>query len=177
MNTLPNWFYGFLPQGLWPNRPREYYMCSLDVLPIPAGTTVTREVVFSKKTDVVVFGGTLLRTTVAGDSIFNPRSGTFVRYLIHMFNAAANEQYTPLDVDGTPVVPAENLFATWNAQVGNAGFIGRPAQLPVYWPQPIVIEKGGALTLVIEDMAATSSHVRIAFWTGLFYKRAEAVAA
>ncbi len=177
MQTLPNWFHGFLPQGLWPNRPREYYMCSLDLLPVGAGATVAKEVVFSKKTDVIVFGGTLLRTDTAGAAIFSPRSGTFVRYLCHLFNAAGGEQYTPLDIDGTPVVPAENLFATWNAQVGNAGFVNMPAKLPVYWPQPIVIEKGGALTLVLEDIAATASHVRIAFWAGLFYRRSEGMAA
>jgi hypothetical protein len=177
LQMLPNWYFGFLPESLWPNRPREFYIVSLDLLPVPAGATVTKEVVFSKKTDVVVFGGSLLRTTAAGDSSFNPRSGTFVRYLCHMFNSSADETYTPLDIDGTPVVPAENLFSTWNGPVGNAGFVNMMAKQNVFWPQPIVILKGGALSLTLEDMAATASHVRVSFMAGLFYKREEAVAA
>src|SRR5712671_243376 len=75
LRPLPNWFHGLLPGSLWPDRPREFYAYTLNLIPLAAGATVTTDVVFSKKTDTIIFGGMLLRTTTTGDTFFSPRPG------------------------------------------------------------------------------------------------------
>lgn len=168
LRPLPNWFHGLLPGSLWPDRPREFYAYTLNLIPLAAGATITTDVVFSKKTDSLIFGGAAIRTDTTGSSIFNPRSGTYVRAQIQLSNSAASELYT----DGQ--VPFENLFSSWaNPIMGSAGFVNAGAKLPALWPQPIYVQKGGALSLLITDQAATASHFRFTFWGCLLYQQNE----
>lgn len=171
LRPLPNWFHGLLPGSLWPDRPREFYAYTLNVIPLVAGATLTTDVVFSKKTDTIIFGGMLLRTTVTGDTFFSPRSGTYVRAQIQLSNSAAAELYT----DGQ--IPAENLFGCWGPIMGPAGFANAGAKLPALWPQPIYVRKGGALSMLMTDQAATASHFRVTFWGCLLYGQSEREAA
>lgn len=176
MQMLPNWYHGFLPSDLWPDRPREFYISELDVIPLAATPTITiREVVFSKRTDVIVFGGAAIMTGDTGVGLFNPRSGTNSQCLAHMYNAAGNEVYTPLDATGQPTVPLENLFSMWGWHVGGQ-FVNMGAKQPAYWTQPIVVRKGGALTLNLRSLSATANHLRLGFWIGLMYDERERVA-
>ncbi len=171
LRPLPNWYYGLLPENLWPDRPREFYSYTLNVIPLAAGATINADVVFSKKTDSLIFGGAVIRTTPAGDSIFNPRSGTFVRALVQLSNSASNELFTdrsdPFNGLGVPI---ENLFAAWGPIMPGHGFVNAGARLPVFWPIPIYVPKGGALSLKLSDLAATASHFRFTFWGGLIYQ-------
>lgn len=169
LQMLPNWFYGLLPGDLWPDRPREFYAYTVSVIPLAAGATnVPFSVVFSKKTDSIIFGGHVIRTSVDGATMFNPRGGVSSRALVQLSNAAGNEVYT----DGA--VPLENLFSVWGPIVGKGGFSNTPAKLPNYWPIPIVVRKGGELTLALSDLAATASHFRFTFYGALVYQQREA---
>lgn len=164
LRPLPNWFYGLLPPDLWPDRPREFYSYTLNIIPLAAGATISTDVVFSKKTDSIIFGGAMIRTPATGDTLFNPRSGVFSRAVAQLSNSAANELYT----DGQ--VPLENLFAVWGPILPGHGFVNAGAKLPAFWPLPIYVPKGGALTLRITDLAAAASHFRFTFWGGLLYQ-------
>lgn len=164
LRPLPNWFYGLLPENLWPDRPREFYSYTLNIIPLAAGATANVDVVFSKKTDSIIFGGAVIRTPFTGDTIFNPRSGTFVRATVQMSNSASNELFTEAGV------PIENLFASWGPVLPGHGFVNAGAKLPAFWPIPITVPKGGALSLRITDLAATASHFRFTFWGGLVYQ-------
>lgn len=172
MQMLPNWYYGFLPSDLWPDRPREFFITELDIIPLPASVVTDREVVFSKRTDVIVFGGAAIVTTTDGVTLFNPRGGTYARIAVHMYNAAGNELYTELNAQGQPVVPIEHLFSVWGWHVGGQ-FVNIGGKSPTYWSQPIVVRKGGALTLSMLDLAAAARWVRIGFWIGLMYDKRE----
>lgn len=175
MQMLPNWYHGFLPSDLWPDRPREFFITELDVIPLAASVVTPREIVFSKRTDVIVFGGCVIITDTAGAVLNNPRSGVFSRCLVSMYNAAGNEVYTPLDNTGLPVVPLEHLFAMWGWHVGGQ-FVNMGAKQPAYWTQPVVVRKGGALTLNLLDLSGTVRHLRLGFWIGLMYEQRENVA-
>lgn len=169
LQMLPNWFYGLLPGDLWPDRPREFYAYTLNLIPLAAGAVnVPFGVVFSKKTDSIIFGGHVIRTTTDGVTLFNPRSGVSSQALCQLSNSAGNEVYT----DGA--VPLENLFSVWGPIVGKAGFANIPAKQPNYWPLPIVVRKGGELTLALSDLNATNSHFRFTFYGALVYQQREA---
>lgn len=169
LQMLPNWFYGMLPADLWPDRPREFYCYTLSLVPLTAGATnQTFGVVFSKKTDTVIFGGSVIRTPTDGLTLFNPRAGVFSRATVQLSNSAGNEVYT----DGN--VPLENIFGVWGPLLPGAGFVGIPAKLPVVWPIPIVVRKGGELTMRLTDLAATASWFRFTFYGALIYQQREA---
>lgn len=170
MQMLPNWYYGFLPSDLWPDRPREFFITELDLIPLTAGVVTPREVVFSKRTDVIVFGGCAIITTADDVSLFNPRSGTCSQCLVSMYNAAGNEVYTPLDATGLPVVPLEHLFSMWGWHIGGQ-FVNAGAKQPAYWTQPVIVRKGGALTLGLRNVGAGNNHLRLGFWIGLMYEQ------
>src|SRR5712671_243374 len=99
------------------------------------------------------------------------RSLAHVRAQIQLSNSAAAELYT----DGQ--IPAENLFGCWGPIMGPAGFANAGAKLPALWPQPIYVRKGGALSMLITDQAATASHFRVTFWGCLLYGQSEREAA
>jgi len=171
LRPLPNWFYGLLPESLWPDRPREFYNYTLNIIPLAAGATAVVDVVFSKKTDTLIFGGAMIRTSTDGVSIFNPRSGGAIRALIQMSNSASNELFTDRSDPANGLgVPMENLFASWGPILPGHGFVNAGAKLPAFWPIPIYVPKGGALSLKISDLAATASHFRFTFWGGLIYQ-------
>lgn len=167
LQPLPNWFYGLVPGNLWPDRPREFYSYTLNLIPLAAGATISTDVVFSKKTDSIIFGASMIRTDVTGASIFSPASGTFIRATCQMSNSAANELYTQ---DG---VPLENLFSSWGPNLRGHGPVNAGAKLPAFWPVPIIVPRGGALTLKLTDLAATASHFRFTFFGGLLYEQRE----
>lgn len=171
LRPLPNWFHGLLPESLWPDRPREFYAYTLNLIPLAASATITTDVVFSKKTDSLIFGGTAIRTTPDGITLFNPLAGSAVRALIQLSNSAAAELYTEVQV------PFENLFSSWGPRMGPAGFVNAGAKLPAYWPQPIFVRRGGALSMLITDQANTASHWRFTFWGCLLYEQSERVVA
>lgn len=180
MRMLPNWYHGFLPADLWPDRPREFYISELDMIPLQgaAGGQIVREVVFSKRTDVIVFGGAAIITDTTGVTLSNPIGGTFSQVFAHLFNSAGNEVYTELSASGQAQRPLEHLFSMWGDRLGDAGFVNMGAKQPIYWTQPIVVRKGGSLSLLLRDNnAGGARHLRLAFWIGLMYEEREGHAA
>jgi hypothetical protein len=169
LRMLPNWFYGMLPADLWPDQPREFYCYTLSLIPLTAGAQ-SFSLVFSKKTDTLIFGGHVIRTeSTAPFNLINPRSGVSSRALVQLSNAAGNEVYT----DGN--VPLENIFSVWGPIMGDAGFVNVPAKLPCVWPLPITVRKGGELTMRLTDLApGADSWFRFTFYGALVYQQREA---
>lgn len=182
---LPNWFYAQLPRGWWP-RPREFYCYQLNVIPFSTafGAIFQKEIVFSKRSDAIVFGGHGLITTVPAVGIqmsdVTPASGASVGLAVSLSNPSAQIQYTPAIVispTGGQVggVPWESLFSQW----GYAGFgsvQNNPAQLPCFWPIPITVQKGGSLLISftsIRNPLPSNLWVRLTFWCCLLYDEAE----
>lgn len=170
LQMLPNWYYGFLPADLWPNQPREFYAYTTSIIPLAAGATnQVISLVFSKKTDSLIFGGHVIRTTTDGVTLFGPRSNAASQASVQLRNDAAGEVYT----DGN--VPLENLFSMYGpAVMGSSGVISEPCKLPCYWPLPITIRKGGELTMRLTDLNATQSWFRFTFYGALIYQEREA---
>lgn len=164
---LPDWMYGFCPPEWWPDRPREIFFFGVNLLPLAAGASDTVEVVFDKKRDVLVWGGTALVGNTTGTLIDCPVSGTFTSILCRLRNPAGNRLYSdgtvipapPANVPG--FVPLENLFSVWQ-------FL---ALRPAYWPIPIPIAKGGSLMMDLINMnGGANKDVRFTFWTSIMYE-------
>ena len=171
MQYLPDWLYGFVPPDWWPNRPRETFFTSISALPVNAGTTVTTEIVFPKRVDALVFGGTLLVTTTNEVTVLCPLSGLWSEKLIRLRNPAGNIVYTQSFNRSTPdtgFVPAENLFAVWQS----------PAQRPVFWPMPIPVPRGGSLQMDVQDVGGVQNHnCRFTLYCALMYDESQREAA
>lgn len=173
---LPDWFYGFTPPGWWPDKPREPFFHGLNVLPIAANQGVVGsglgplvvEVIFSKRQDVLVFGGCCLVTNQNTTVINAPVSGTFSRILVRLRNPAGNVNYSDGRVIGAGnepgYVPMESLFSPWQ-------FVSLRA---TYWPIPISIPKGGSLQMDLINMdGAGNKDLRFCFWTAKIYEERE----
>jgi hypothetical protein len=183
---LPNWYYAQLPRGWWPNRPREFYCYQLNIIPFNTafGTIFSKEIVFSKRSDAIIFGGQGLITSVpafgAQVTVANPISGASAALAVALSNPSAEIQYTPAIVispTGGQVggVPWESLFSQWGYE-GVGSVQSMPAQSPCFWPIPITVQKGGSLLLSltsIRNPLPANLWVRLTFWCSLLYDTAE----
>lgn len=186
MPLLPNWFYAQLPRGWWPDRPREFYCYQMNVIPFSTafGSVFSKEIVFSKRSDALVFGAQGLATVVPAfgfnPSVVNPISGASVALAVDLSNPSAHEQYTqPIVISsvGGSVggVPWESIFSQWG-QVGPIQVNSAPARTPGLWPIPIAVKKGGSLLLSltsIRNPLALNMWLRLTFWACLLYDSAE----
>lgn len=161
---LPDWYYGLVPPGWWPDRPREAYFNSINILPIAANQTVTAELTFPKKVDSLVFGAVAFVTTVNDQTIICPLSGPCTQKTVRMKNPAGNITYSETftgSVRDTGFVPFENLFGVYQ----------RPGDRPVFWPVPIPVVRGGSLQMDIVNLNNAQDHnVRITFYCALMYE-------
>jgi hypothetical protein len=161
MQILPDYFYGFMPPGWWPDRPRNPSFYTLNTLPVPANlaTGITVEQVFNKRKDCVVFGGVALVTDTLNSTVSTPTPGVWTQIMCKMRNPAGNITFS------NGFVPFENMFAVWQ----NAG------SLPVYWPMPVPIPKGGSLMmdLINLNVAGGDKNVRLTFLMGIIYDEAD----
>lgn len=172
MRFLPNWFYGLLPDDLWPDNPREFYNYTLNAIPLLGNGQINTDVVFSKKTDSIIFGASALVTDTTGATSQVPSAGVWSRKLVQLSNSGSGEIYTD-PTAGTPAapgVPFENVFGVWGSVPG--GGINSPGmRLPCYWPMPIIVRRGGALSMKITDLSGANHHLRITFHGALIYKK------
>lgn len=167
---LPDWFYGLVPPGWWPNRPREPFWWVMNVLPIVANSSLTAEVVFDKKVDALVFGGTIFVTDVTGTSVSAPAGGVFSRIFLRLTNPAAAKMYTATFTNNgvtsqqdTGFVCADNVLAPWT----------NPGSRPMFWPIPIAVPRGGSLQLDLASTASINTNLRIAFACAMIYDEAK----
>lgn len=163
---LPNWFYGQLGPYWWPNRPREPMVFVQNAIPVAAGTTVTVELYLARRTDVLVFGGCALVTSVDNATVHCPASGIWSQILTSLYNDAASEVYSDVFVApaahaAPPLLPLENFLAPWQ----------NPAQNPTYWPMPIPLRQGAALQLALQNIGGGAKNVRLGFWCANLYER------
>lgn len=186
MPLLPNWFYAQLPKGWWPDRPREFYCYQTNIIPFNTafGTIFQKELVFSKRSDAVIFGAQGLVTTVPAlgfaPAVVNPQSGATVALAVALSNPSADEQYTlPIVISATGGqvsggVPWESIFSQWGSTGGP--IISAPARQPCYWPIPIPVRKGGSLLLSltsIRNPLPVNLWIRLTFWACLLYDERE----
>jgi hypothetical protein len=183
---LPNWYYAQLPRGWWPDRPREFYCYQLNVIPFstPFGTTFQKEIVFSKRSDAMIFGAQGLVTTVpafgAQMASINPQTGASVALAVALANPSADIQYTsPIAIssNGGQVggVPWESIFSQWG-YAGIGGIASNPAQMPCFWPVPVPVLRGGSLLLSltsIRNPLPANFWIRLTFWCCLLYDSAQ----
>lgn len=186
---IPDWFYAMVPPGWWPDRPRDFFVYTLNVIPLPAGATpfgsdaqrvnTTQEIVFSKVADTLVFGGTALVTTtngltVIGGAPLDAAKGRGSLKLIKLFDPARNVVYTTTRAFVSPGAAASDERGT-----RDAGFVAldnllstarAPAGRPAIWPIPIAVRKGAALTAQLVNLnLAAAHHMRISFWCAAVY--------
>lgn len=162
---LPDWFVHLVPPGWMPDRAREFYVFTQNVLPIPAAGTITKELVLSKKYDVLVFAATGLVTDTTGTNIADPNGGIWSQKLVKLVNPAGNEIYM-LDS-----VPFETVFSTWTgfAPLGG-GLVQSPAMMPNLFPVPISVHKGGSLQMLVQNLNGAAAHwLRLSFWCALLF--------
>lgn len=171
----PNWLYGMVPEGWWPDRPREMvdFIQNVQTIAVADGIQVF-ELTMAKEDDVLVWGGVALVTTVpsggAPPSVFGPTlaSGTsYSTILAQLASPSAGEVYSQA-FSGTAnaannLVPLESLF----------GCGQRPGTKPVFWPIPLRVMKGGSLQLSMQVLAGAAKQVRIAFKTSVMYRERE----
>src|SRR2546421_61910 len=131
--VLPDWFFGLVPPGWLPDRPREFLIFTQNILPLSAvvNAQTRRELVFSKRNDTLVFGGTALVSSLDNHTIVRQRSGIISGLRATLVNPGGDEAYT------SDFVPLENLFTASSVAFGGAGVIDAGAQLPALWPIPI----------------------------------------
>jgi hypothetical protein len=171
---MPDWMYGFVDPAWWPDRPREFWVVQVNVLPLAANASPfilaagnpspssRREIVFSKRADTLVFGGQALVTTEDNLTIFEPLSGTVSQTLVRMSDPSASIVYSDSftgSVRDVGFVPLENLFSCYKA---------KPARRPAVWPMPVHVKKGASLRFeFINTNAAAAHNMRLTFWCGL----------
>ena len=154
---LPDYFFGQVPPGWWPDRPRDPRFYTLNVLPLAAGSGVAVTVVeqiFNKKKDILIFGGiahVVDHTSQA--TISCPLAGVWSRIDCQMLNPAAAIVYT------SDFVPLENLFGIWQ----------RPGDKPVFWPMPLSIPKGGSLQFNLRSYCPLDQDLRLTFYAANLY--------
>ncbi len=158
---LPDWFYGFVPPSWWPGRPRDFFTYTLNVLPLGANLQVTRSVVFSKRVNALVFGGTALVTTTTDDVIVQPAAAVPPDKLVRLANPAGDSVFT------SHPVPLESLFGVngYGTPVGPRAYQGRQAAL---WPIPIAVMRGAELQVILVNLNTAAAHnVRITFYVAV----------
>lgn len=176
---MPDWLYGFVNPDWWPDRPREFFIVQVNVLPLAANASPfvlvagnpspssRREIVFSKKADALVFGCQALVTTTNNLTIFEPLAATVSQTLVRVSDPSASIVYTDSfngNTRDTGFVPMENFFSCYKA---------KPAQRPAFWPMPIHVKKGASLRFeFINTNPATAHNMRLSFWCALIEAQA-----
>ncbi len=159
LRLSPNWYAGQLPVEFWPDAPCEYTCFQHNLLPLLAGQSNTTELPVSKKFDAIIFGASGLVTDTAGQFISQPRGGTGAMKLVKLANPAGNEIFT------SDFVPWENIFGCYSGMGTAGGVIDAPASLPVIWPSPIVIRRGGSLLITIVNLNTVGDNdIRVTFY-------------
>jgi hypothetical protein len=169
---LPDWLYGWCPPSWWPNRPRDFYSYTLNVLPVNANNEVIRSVVFSKRFHSLVFGGTALVTDLSDANIVQPTGGTPPLKLVRLANPAGNETFTGGQQGG--YVPIENVFGVegYGNNVGPRAYTGSQAAI---WPIPIAMARGSELQVGVINMnLGGNQNVRITFYVALIEPKRKA---
>lgn len=166
LQLLPNWYFGLVPQDLWPDAPCEFFCFQHNLLPLLANRSNTTELPISKKTDALVFGASGLVTDPATGIVVQPRSGVSSQKLITLANPAGAELFT------SDAVPWENIVGCYSGMGTAGGVIDSPAQAPVIWPMPITIRKGGSFLVTIQNLNNAADHnIRLTFYGALVYKQ------
>lgn len=164
---LPDWFKHLVPPGWMPDRAREFYIYTQNIIPIPAGAglNTTKELVLSKKYDVLVFAASGLVTDVTGTFISSPIGGVWSQALVKLGNPAGNEIYM-LDF-----VPFETVFGNWTGMPAWGGAIlDTSGSSPNLFPVPIVVKKGGSLQLLVQNLNGVAARwMRLSFWCALMF--------
>jgi hypothetical protein len=171
---MPDWLYPFVNPDWWPNRPREFFIVQVNVLPIAANASPfilvagnpdpssRREIVFSKRADTLVWGCQALVTTTNNLTIIEPLSGTPSMKLVRISDPSSSIVYTSSvngNTEGTGFVPFDNIFSAQPAG---------PAQRPNLWPMPIHVRKGAALRFEFINLNTAAAHnIRLSFWCAL----------
>lgn len=178
---VPNWYYALVPPGWWPERPREFFVYTLNVVPLPAAATpfgsdaqrvnTTQEVVFSKRADTLVIGGCALVTTTNGFTVIEgAEEGTGSQILAKLYDPATDSVYTVTSAVVTP-----GGVASDERGARNLGFValenllaagkGQPGQRPAIWPIPIAVRRGASLVMQFVNLnGGAARHLRISFW-------------
>lgn len=144
---IPDWLYGFVPPDWWPDKPRDFFSRTLNIVPLAAGGVAVEGVVFSKALNTLAFAGVGLVTSTTDATELYPLGqplNNSARKLVLLENPAAQERYSNREV------PLDNFFGS--------------ASKPALWEVPIPIPRGASLQVTIRDLEATARNVRLTFW-------------
>lgn len=147
---IPDFLYGFVPPEWWPDKPRDYFTRTLNLLPLAAGGVETSSVVFSKTLHTLVFAGIALVTATDDLTELWPLGqplNTTSRKLVFLETPAAQARHS------SHPLPLDNLFGS--------------AAKPAFWPIPLPVQRGAALQVTVRDLEATARNVRLTFVCGV----------
>lgn len=181
LQLSPNWFHGLVSRDLWPDRPRDFFgypVNFFNLLPVSTAP-VSKSVVFSRRVEALVFGGTACVLDSTDSFFFQPSTGSWPGVLVVLANPSGNEVYTggqgsTLQGGNIPEVPIGHIFAcaeagaTAGTRDGVHG-AAQPAGRVGIWPVPIRVQRGGALSIQVRNILTGGGglNVRMMLWVAL----------
>jgi hypothetical protein len=147
---IPDFLYGFVPPSWWPDKPRDYFTRTLNLLPLLAGGVEISSVLFSKTLHTLVFAG--IATVMSTDDLtelwpLGQPINNSSRKLVLLETPAARTRHS------SHAVPLDNMFGS--------------AAKPALWPIPLPVQRGAALQVTVSDLEATARNIRLTFVCGV----------